>query len=151
MPQQELVELSAELAAHRREGTPQHDCLRRMRTIRREIETMPLNRRAAPVLVAAFEPVVVRDVMLGLWSGVTVSLGSACSSAVRTVGIGLPLGDLVANFATGALGKLEPVLRKGLSVLPAEVRERNACPHSHARFKIGLALYTIGLLRQITT
>jgi hypothetical protein len=91
-----------------------------MRELRIELETMPVQRRAAPVLVAAFEPVVLRDVTLALWSGVTVSLGSACSSAVRTVGIGLPLGDLVANFATGALGKLEPIARKCLSVLPAE-------------------------------
>ena len=154
-----MVELAAELAALRREGGPaekQAEVLRRMREVRRELEAVPPRRRAAPVLVAACEPAVLRDVALGVWSGVTVSLAAAyrrrasnrahwsaahgvmrgcsgslraprsrpgrrrCSSAARTVGIGVSLGEAVANAMTAVLGVLEPAVRRALSVLPAE-------------------------------
>ena len=119
----ELVDLAAELAAHRRNGgsqEAQNQVLRRMRQVRRELEVAPQSRRAAPVLVAAFEPEVLRDVTLGIWSGVTVALAAACSSAARTVGIGVSLGEVVSRVAFALLAKLEPIMRRALSALPAE-------------------------------
>ena len=119
----ELVALAEQLAALRREGgsaAEQRAVIARMRRVREEIDGVPVERRATPVLVAAFEPAVVRDVFVGLWTGVTVSLATACSSACRTVGIGVTLGEVVSKAATAALAALEPALRTALSRLPAE-------------------------------
>ena len=119
----ELVNLAAHLAYLRRERASeeaQRAVIRQMRTIRRKLEAVPPSRRAAPVLVAACEPAVVRDVLLGIWSGVTVSLTAACSSAARTIGIGVSLGEVVAKMATSMLSKVEPAFRRMISALPAE-------------------------------
>ena len=119
----ELVNLAAELAEVRRSGgSPerQREVLRRMRSVRQQLEAVPPSRRAAPVLVAACEPAVVRDVILGIWSGVTVSLTAACSGAVRTIGVGVTLGEVVSRAATAVLAYVEPPLRRFLSRLPAE-------------------------------
>ena len=73
----ELIGLAEQLAALRREGATeqaQNEVIRQMKRVRREIEAVPPSRRAAPVLVAACDASVVRDVCLGIWSGVTVSL-----------------------------------------------------------------------------
>ena len=91
-----------------------------MRAVRRELESVPPSRRAAPVLVAACEPSVVRDVVLGIWSSVTVSLAAACSSAARTIGVGVRLGEVVADVANALLARIEPAVRRALSALPAE-------------------------------
>ena len=118
-----LIELAERLAELRREGASQPEqmeVIRQMRAVRKQLEAMPPSRRAAPVLVAAFEPAVLRDVALGVWSGVTVSLATACSSAVRTIGIGVSLGEVISNTANAMLAKVEPAIRKALSALPAE-------------------------------
>ena len=112
----ELVELARELAQMRREGNAsvaeQNALIKRMRRVREELEQVPPSRRAAPVLAAACEPAVVRDVFLGLWSGITVSLAAACSSAARTIGVGCSLGEVVSQAATALLAKAEPALRR---------------------------------------
>ena len=80
----QLLDLASHLATLRREGASeeaQKVVIEKMKRVRREIEAVPPSRRAAPVLVAACDASVVRDVCLGIWSGVTVSLAAACSSA----------------------------------------------------------------------
>ena len=119
----ELVDLAAHLASLRRDGADEREqraVLADMRRVRRELEAVPPSRRAAPVLVAACEPAVVRDVALGVWSGITVSLAAACSSAARTLGLGMSLGEVVSGAATALLARLEPTIRRALSALPAE-------------------------------
>ena len=118
-----LVELAEKLAQMRREGagpSEQSEVIKEMRSVRKELEALPPSRRAAPVLIAACEPAVVRDVCLGIWSGVTVSLAAACSSAVRTIGIGVSLGEAISKTGKVLLAKIEPALRRALSALPAE-------------------------------
>ena len=118
-----LIELATQLAQLRRDGASdaaQAEVIREMRAVRRELESVPPSRRAAPVLVAACEPSVVRDVVLGIWSGVTVSLAAACSSAARTIGVGVRLGEVVADVANALLARIEPAVRRALSALPAE-------------------------------
>jgi len=121
---QELVRLAAQLAALRRQGedteVQQRELLNEMRRVRAELESVPASRRAAPVLVAALRPTIVRDVSMGLWSGVTVSTAAACSKAARTIGVGVTLGEAVSRGLTALASALEPALRRALSVLPAE-------------------------------
>ena len=119
----ELIGLAEQLAALRREGATeqaQNEVIRQMKRVRREIEAVPPSRRAAPVLVAACDASVVRDVCLGIWSGVTVSLAAACSSAARTIGIGVSLGEAVSKLATVVVAKIEPLMRSFISRLPPE-------------------------------
>ena len=118
-----LVELAEGLAELRRKGgseAAQQAIIEEMRSVRRELEEVPPSRRAAPVLVAAFEPAVIRDVCLGLWSGITVSLAAACSSAARTIGLGVSLGEVVSNAGNAILSRVEPAIRKHLSRMPPE-------------------------------
>ena len=121
---QELVRLAAQLAALRRQGedteVQQRELLNEMRRVRAELESVPPSRRAAPVLVAALRPTIVRDVSMGMWSGVTVSTAAACSKAARTIGVGVTLGEAVSRGLTALASALEPALRRALSVLPAE-------------------------------
>jgi len=120
---QELDGLASELAKLRREGASQkaqQSVIQQMREVRQKLEELPPSERAAPILLAALEPSVVRDVVLGIWSGVTVSLTTACSSAARTVGIGMSLGEFVSKAAVTVLSKTELFLRRLLSQLPSE-------------------------------
>jgi hypothetical protein len=119
----QLLDLASHLAALRREGASEESqkvVIEKMKRVRREIEAVPPSRRAAPVLVAACDASVVRDVCLGIWSGVTVSLAAACSSAARTIGIGVSLGEAVSKLAALVYAKMEPYVRKIVSRLPAE-------------------------------
>ena len=120
----ELVDLAAQLASLRRQGegteAEQRAVLSEMRRVRAKLESVPPSRRAAPVLVAACEPAIIRDVALGIWSGVTVAFTGACSSAARTIGIGISLGEVVSRAANALLAALEPALRRALSALPPE-------------------------------
>ena len=76
----ELVDLAAQLGALRRQSEVdtealEHEVLSEMRRVRAQLESVPPERRAAPVLVAACDPAIVRDVAIGLWSGTHGVLG----------------------------------------------------------------------------
>ena len=68
------------------------------------------------LLRAACDPIVLRDVAVGLASGASASLAAATSDAARSLGIGLTLGDAVAR----ACGWAEHLARRALSGLPAD-------------------------------
>ena len=63
------------------------------------------------LLRAACDPIVLRDVAVGLASGASASLAAATSDAARSLGIGLTLGDAVAR----ACGWAEHLARRALS------------------------------------
>ena len=71
------------------------------------------------MLVAACEPSVVRDMLLGIWSGVTVSLAAACSSSARTIGVGVSLGEAAANLANAALAHALPMAQRAPNTIAA--------------------------------
>lgn len=115
--QRRLLELAEALAEMRREGgatSDQAELIREMRSVREQLEAVPPSRRAAPVLIAACEPSVVRDVCLGVWSGVTVSLAAACSRSARTIGIGMSLGEAISTGASSSPDPPDhPVVTRG--------------------------------------
>lgn len=92
--------------------------LERIRAVREEYNN--LARRSPPVrsvlLRALCDPIAVRDVAVGLCSGVSACLAAARSDAARSLGIGLTLGGAVAR----ACGWMEHLTRRCFSRLPAE-------------------------------
>lgn len=84
--QAELQEMAAEMEELVEGGAsePRKEALlRQMRVSRAELDATAVH-RALPVLLAAFEPTLVRDVVLGLWSGITLSVAAASSGAARS-------------------------------------------------------------------
>lgn len=119
----QLLDLAAELARLRREGASeyeQEDVIQQMRRVRKQLQELPAANGISPVLVAMHEPTVVRDLILGVWSGVILSLSAACHNAARTMGIGISLGEFVSKAGTVLLAKAELALRKRMSSLPGE-------------------------------
>lgn len=121
--QRDLVDLAAHLVKLRHERASkkeQEAVIRQMREVRQALDSLPVSGRAAPVIVAACAPAVVYDLILGIWTGVAVSLAAARSSAVRTVGIGVGLGEVVSKTVTAVFAKVELVTRRVLSGMPWE-------------------------------
>ena len=85
----EMEELVGDGASERRKEV----LLCQMRALRAELDATAVH-RALPVLLAAFEPTLVRDVVLGLWSGLTLSVAAASSAAARSLGIGVSIGEV---------------------------------------------------------
>ena len=85
----EIKELVGDGASERRKEV----LLCQMRALRAELDATAVH-CALPVLLAAFEPTLVRDVVLGLWSGLTLSVAAASSAAARSLGIGVSIGEV---------------------------------------------------------
>ena len=87
----EMEELVESGASEKR----QEAVLAKMRALRAKLDAASV-KRAWPVLLRALEPTLVRDVVLGLWSGLTLSVAAASSSAARSLGIGVSIGEVGA-------------------------------------------------------
>jgi len=76
--------------------------------------------RPMPLLLALLDPALLRDVGVGVWTGVSVSLAAASSTAARSLGIGITIGEFIAAGASKAIDRAELLLRQMLSRLPPE-------------------------------
>ena len=99
----EMEELVGDGASERRKDV----LLCQMRALRAELDATAVH-RALPVLLAAFEPTLVRDVVLGLWSGLTLSVAAASSAAARSLGIGVSIGEVPPAARPGPVRPLPP-------------------------------------------
>ena len=106
----EMEELVGDGASERRKEV----LLCQMRALRAELDATAVH-RALPVLLAAFEPTLVRDVVLGLWSGLTLSVAAASSAAARSLGIGVSIGEAQHAAAPRPVRPLPPSRTSGPS------------------------------------
>ena len=123
----EMEELVGDGASERRKEV----LLCQMRALRAELDATAVH-RALPVLLAAFEPTLVRDVVLGLWSGLTLSVAAASSAAARSLGIGVSIGEVQHAAAPRPVRPLPPSRTSGPSANShAASPPISGRPHSH--------------------
>ena len=123
----EMEELVGDGASERRKEV----LLCQMRALRAELDATAVH-RALPVLLAAFEPTLVRDVVLGLWSGLTLSVAAASSAAARSLGIGVSIGEVQHAAAPRPVRPLPPSRTSGPSANSHAVSPPiSSRPHPH--------------------
>ena len=125
---EQLRELGAEAARLQREGASRDELaavVERMRRVRAQLDALPSGggggRRAGPVLALMMlrEPMVFRDLALGVWSGLSVSMAAAANGAARAVGLGATIGEALAALLELLAGRIELWARQLSSSLPA--------------------------------
>ena len=126
---EQLRDLAAEAARLQREGASRDELLsvvERMRRVRAQLDALPSGggggRRAGPVLALMMlrEPMVFRDLALGVWSGLSVSMAAAANGAARAVGLGASIGEALAALLELVVGRVDLWARQLASSLPAE-------------------------------
>ncbi|KAL1527544.1 hypothetical protein AB1Y20_008933 [Prymnesium parvum] len=119
-----LADELAQLRSERKDPSRQEALLASMRAVRAQIDeaiaAAPHSARASLLLLAAADPRVLRDVALGLWSALTVSVAASSSAAARSLGIGMTVGEAVSSCATYFIEASDRLLRAATTNLPSE-------------------------------
>ena len=89
--------------------------------LRQELDELPQSRRAGPVLAAMMlrEPMVFRNLWVGLWSGMSISVAAATNAAARSLGLGLSIGQSVAHAMASVVHRVDLALHVAQTGLPA--------------------------------
>mgnify|MGYP006079590189 CR=1 FL=1 len=84
---------------------------------------------------------VVRDLVLGMWSGVSLSVATVCNDAGRSLGLGMSIGAALAQVLSTAVWRVDKLRHVGGSTLPPAAAAAQYFGPSHA---LSTATWVVG-------
>ena len=84
---------------------------------------------------------VVRDLILGMWSGVSLSVATVCHDAGRSLGLGMSIGAALAQVLSAAVWRVDKLRHVGGSTLPPAAAAAQYFGPSHA---LSTATWVVG-------